>query len=203
MSSLDTLIAFLSAHRAVLISFHLLGVVLGLGGATFADLFFFRFLRDFKISKHEAETLSHLSFLILIALLILYVTGVGIFLTDVSRYSHSPAFLMKAIVVGVLSINGFVMHRHISPKLIHLSFTNHQLQHEKKMTFRRLAFAMGAISFTSWYSAFFIATLKSYLTPAVTLSHLLFAYLLILAIAIPVSQYVQEHYFAQFASQKT
>jgi hypothetical protein len=46
---------------------HLLGVVLGLGGATIADLLFFKFLREFEISKKDAEILRLLSRVIVIA----------------------------------------------------------------------------------------------------------------------------------------
>ena len=40
----------LSVYRPLILILHILGVVLGLGGAIISDIFFFKFLRDFLIS---------------------------------------------------------------------------------------------------------------------------------------------------------
>lgn len=47
-------------HELVLIG-HFLGVALGLGGATITDIFFFKFLKDFRISEWEADVMHTLS----------------------------------------------------------------------------------------------------------------------------------------------
>lgn len=180
---------FFATHTKAFLSLHLLGLALGLGGATITDLLFFNFLRDFIISKKEAEVMGILSNVIMGAILLLYISGAALYLSDMPRFNASPAFLSKVIIVVVLSINGILMHKHVAPHMVYLSFLLHPIrsQHELQRL-RKFAFAMGAISFTSWYSVFFIATLKSYFPDWVTHIHILSTYAAIVLVAVGVSQ---------------
>src|SRR3989344_7244119 len=49
-SSLD-FVELLTEYRPTITMLHLLGLALGLGGATISDIFFFRFLKDYRISE--------------------------------------------------------------------------------------------------------------------------------------------------------
>jgi uncharacterized membrane protein len=139
---------------------HLLGVALGLGGAIIADVFFFRFLKDFRISHEEAATLNVLSQVVWLALALIVVSGVGLYLPQAEVLNESGKFLMKMGMVGILIVNGSLLNLLIAPKLVHISFAepHHHLPGELGRM-RRLAFALGAVSFVSWIGAFLTAML--------------------------------------------
>lgn len=191
---MNEIISFAQAHVQVATTFHILGVCLGLGGATLADTFFFRFLKDFRISTKEAEVMQWISKVILFALVIIYVSGALLYLSDMERYLHSPPFLFKSFCVFMLTVNGIALHEFISPRLVHISFlalhphvsaTIHRL--------RKIAFAMGAVSVTSWYCTFFTAMLKSILPPDLTFVQMLLGYIVLLSVAVTVSQLIEAH----------
>ena len=190
----ETLIEFFLIHKRIFLTMHLMGVAVGMGGATITDLLFFNFLRDFKISRKEAEVMRILSNVIMVALAVLYLSGAALFLSDPSKFMQSPAFLAKASIVVVLTINGIIMHKFIAPHMVRFSFLRHPIHgHQKIHKMRAVAFAMGAISFTSWYSVFFIAMLKSYLPSETSLLQIIGGYLFIVLSAVLVSQILHRY----------
>lgn len=154
------LVSALVTYKTFIVGLHVLGVAIGLGGASLADLFFFKFLKDLRISEREAEVLRGISQFIWLGLAILIISGTGLFLTNPALYASSPKFLVKMIVVAVIIINGAFLNLFITPKLIRISFGD-QHRHAKGelRTDRRLAYAQGAISASSWYSAFILGLL--------------------------------------------
>lgn len=185
----DSLTEFLVGHKRIFLTFHILGVILGMGGATITDILFFNFLRDYTISKKEAEVMRIISNLIMIALGILIMTGIALFLSDVARYSASAPFLAKTLIVGIISVNGIIMHKFIAPHMVKLSFIRHPFSAQHSIhKLRKISFGMGAISFVSWYSVFFIAMLKSYIPATASLAEILMVYGAILFPAVLVSQ---------------
>jgi hypothetical protein len=189
-----TITEFLTQYQVLFLTLHILGVALGLGGATIADTFFFRFLSDFRISRKEADTMQWMSKLIVAALVLIYVSGGAIYMIDPNRYLASAPFLFKMIIVFVVTVNGISLHEFISPRLVHLSFLS--LRPNANATahrLRRIAFAMGAVSMTSWYTVFFTAMLKTLISEAVALRHLLLLYIAALAVAIFCSQVLERH----------
>src|SRR3989344_1433054 len=53
--------ALVGEYRTAILTLHLIAAAIGLGGATITDVFFFKFLKDFKISESESEILRTLS----------------------------------------------------------------------------------------------------------------------------------------------
>lgn len=160
-----------------------------MGGATVTDILFFDFLRDLKVTQKEAAVMRLLSHVIMGALGVIALSGLALFLGDIPRYSASAPFLAKMILVGIVTINGAAMHSFVSPRLVELSFA--RWPHTDRVSVHRLrivAFALGAVSFTSWYTSFFIAMLKTLLPTETTLWHLLGGYAAILFCALIVSQ---------------
>ncbi len=186
---MHTFIASIMLHPQVWLTAHILGVCIGLGGATIADVLFFRFLKDFRISEKEADVMRSLSHIILGALIVILLSGAALYLSDTEKYNASPAFLAKMTIVVVLTVNGFFLHEYISPKLVHLSFTKHYRSEPRLRVLRHIAFALGAVSASSWYSAFFIAMLKSLMLHA-TFFHILATYLFIVTCAVATSQII-------------
>src|SRR3989344_8017665 len=184
-SSYDPTI-ILKEYRTVILTLHLIATAIGLGAATITDVFFFKFLKDFKISELESDVLNTLSQVIWFALAMIILTGIGLYVPVSERLMVSSKFLMKMVVVAVIVINGAILNLLISPKLIHISFGEpHEHQSGELHKTRKLAFALGAVSITSWYSAFILGAIRQ---PPFSFSQLLGIYLTILAIAVIGSQ---------------
>lgn len=148
---------FLSSTKLVWIIVHNIGFIIGLGGATITDVFFFRFLKDGVITEREKEIMDTLSSVIWIGLAILMVSGLLLYLPDQARLLASSKFLLKVVVVSMIVLNGIALNIKVAPHIRMLSL----LQDPISERFRRLAFALGAISITSWYVAFFLGSVQS------------------------------------------
>jgi len=183
-------------HELVLIG-HFLGVALGFGAATIADIFFFKFLKDFRISEREAEVIHTLSQVIWFALALLVLTGLGLYLSEAEELNQSAKFLVKMVVVAVIIANGAFLNLLVAPNLVKISFREER-RHEAGGLhhIRKIAFALGAISIVSWYSAFILGILRE--SPLEFLP-LLLIYLFILGGAIVGSQFM-ERFFAKQAN---
>jgi len=171
------------------LTLHLIAAAIGLGGATITDVFFFKFLKDFKISESESEILRTLSQVIWFTLALIVLTGIGLYLPASERLLISSKFLVKMIVVGVIIINGAFLNLLISPKLVHISFgESHHHESGELHRLRKLAFALGAISSVSWYSAFILGSLRRL---SFSFQELLGIYLILVVIAVIGSQVIE------------
>lgn len=179
------MIEFVSSHYAVFVALHVLSMAIGLGGATVSDILFFKFLKDYRISKKEEEVLHVLKDVILTAIFFITLTGILLFLAN-RELIHSGPFLVKSIAATILIVNGICLHAYIAPHLIHLD-----LKGKQKMSrgWHRLAFALGAVSICSWYSVFLIASLKRVLPQDFTI--LLAGYVFILLSGVVGSQVLE------------
>lgn len=186
-------IELLAQHKTLVLVFHLVGLALGAGGATVGDLFFFRFLKDLRISHREADTLRFMSQVIWVGLAILIISGIGLYLPNMEALNESSKFLVKMTVVGVVTINGAFLNLLVAPTLVHIAFGKHTHQPGELRHRRRIAFALGAVSFTSWYTALILGAFRS-----VPLSYLqlLGIYLVVMLGAVGGSQ-VLEYYLGQ------
>ena len=98
---------------------------------------------------------------------------------------------MKVIVVGVIIVNGILLNLKISPRLVKISFGKlHKHKPGELRRQRKLAFALGAISITSWFSAFIFGMLRSV---PISFANLLAIYLIVLGIAISLSQIAESY----------
>ena len=194
-------ISLLQQFRPALVIVHLVGVALGVGGATFANVFFFKFLNDSRITHRESDTLNTISQVIWFGLALLVISGIGLYLNDPGRLNESSKFLTKTVVVGVIIVNGAFLNLKVAPHLVKITFGDdpHKTPEEELHKERRIAFALGAVSFVSWYSALVLGAL-----PSVPLSFpaLLGIYATLLAGAAASSQIV-ERYFSKRPTKLT
>src|SRR3990167_9694686 len=187
------LVAMMALYHKPILVLHLLGFCLGLGGATMTDLFFFKFLKDLRISEFEAYILQTLSQVIWFGLALLLISGLGLYLPNSELLNHSSKFLLKMTAVLVIIINGSFLNIVVAPKLVKITFgKRHDHEEGELHHLRKLAFAMGAFSVISWYSALILAFM-----PHVAISYMtLFSiYLALLVLGIVASQFT-ERYFA-------
>lgn len=177
-------------NKNSLVIFHILGVSLGLGGAIITDLFFFKFLKDLRISNEEADTLRTLSNIIWSAIIVLIVTGIGLFWPQSERLLDSGKFLTKIIAVIVLVINGFMLNFLIAPRLVEISFDKDYKDDQKELKhLKHLAFFSGAISITSWVFIFILGSIRNISWPFETLISI---YVGLLAVAYLLSRIIEK-----------
>jgi len=189
-------IGLLSEYHILILTLHAFGVAVGLGAATVADVLFFKFLKDFKISESETDILRALSQVIWLALAAIVLSGLGLYLPEAGELLSSPKFLVKMIIVAVIIVNGAVLNLLVTPKLVKISFSGeHTHEPGELRKERRTAFALGAVSIASWYSAFILGTLKSVPFDFPTLL-LVYAGILVAAIA---SSRIMERVFVKKA----
>jgi hypothetical protein len=123
---------------------------------------FFKFLKDYKISKGEQSVMETMSHIIWVALALLIVTGIGLYVPASERLLLSSKFLVKVVAVAVITINGLFLNFIISPRMTRITFGKepHPEKGEPRL-YRKLAFACGAISISSWYIVFLLGSIRS------------------------------------------
>jgi ABC-type enterobactin transport system permease subunit len=124
----------------ILIIAHIVGTVLGVGGATFAELNVIRALRDGRVSRDE-KGLMHGGYAVLrLGFFILLVSGFGLLvyyrLNGMEEMLYEPKLWAKLTIVGLIGINAVLLQLRVVPLLWG-----------------------SAISLTSWYAALIIGSL--------------------------------------------
>ncbi len=195
-AGIATIVYFLMAHPVLimaeameyLLTLHLLGMILGLGGTLILDILIFHFLRNFRISASEAVIMHLISQLIILGLVFLFVTGVAMYLTDMEAYNNNPRFLMKMTAVLVLSINGIFLNFYMMPEIRKFSLVEAQIEEDQNL--KRVGFAVGGVSMVSWLAAFAFAMVKD--LDDFTYTQMLIPYLALVIIAIAGGQFMKK-----------
>jgi hypothetical protein len=169
--------SLLEAAEIYILTLHLLGVVLGLGGALILDVMIFHFLNNLKISSREAVIMHLISQMIIFGLILLIVSGAALTFTDPGTYLGNSRFLMKMTGVFVVTLNGILLNLFVVPKMEQISFREGETKENSGLI--RGAFVAGAVSMVSWFSVFILAMIN----PLEEASYpvLLGAYLVLLA----------------------
>ena len=96
------------------------------------------------------------------------------------------------IVVGILTINGIALNLIIAPRLIDISFGRpHKHRKGELHQYRKFAYAAGAISLISWYTAFILGMFRSLSLSVITI---LGIYVVVLLIGILLSQLLEKYF---------
>ncbi len=99
--------------HSILITAHLIGVALGVGGATFAGILYLKAMKDGKIDPMEGEWLSVVFTVLRIGLVILVISGFGFFLeyrfTGQEERLLDPRLWAKMTIVLVLVFNALMI----------------------------------------------------------------------------------------------
>lgn len=146
--------------KTFFILIHIFGAVIGAGGAYMSDAMFFLSIRDKKISHSEMKFLRLGSTMVWTGIVLLLISGAGIFGSDPARYLASSKFVAKMSIVFFIILNGLLfrfyhvphLHRHTGETLpSSRSFM-------KKST---LLLVSGAVSLSSWTFALILGSLQS------------------------------------------
>lgn len=149
-------VTFFQESRKVYLGLHIIAIALGLGGATFNDIFFFKFLKDFQIDEQEAGILHTFSEIIWLSIGLFIVSGIALYIPNSQILMETPKFLVKLISFTVVVINGFYFNLLIGPRLTETFIGKQSLEHHQINYYRKFAFAQGAISMISWYTTFIL-----------------------------------------------
>lgn len=191
LGSLDLVIPFTQQYLQLFLILHIMAMALGVGGATLADVFFFKFLKDFKISEQEADILGTISDVIWFALGVVLITGAALFLPQASALVLSGKFLAKMVVVSVIILNGLFLTLLVTPRLIRISFgERHEHIDGELRWLRRAAFTLGPISIISWYTALILGLLPRDIS--YSFNQIITVYLVIVIIGMLAGQFVAD-----------
>lgn len=117
-----------------LILVHLVGTVLGVGGATFAEIFYLRAVKDGEVTPEEGAGLKTIYRVLRIGLILSVLSGFGFLLfyrfTGLEGELLDPKLWAKMTVIVILVINALLLQLHRIPMWLGAS-----------------------LSITSWYAA--------------------------------------------------
>ena len=156
------MIEFLIAYKPVVVIIHALAAAVGLGSVVVTDTLFFRYLKDFKISVKEEETMVTISRVVWAAIIVLFISGLALYLTAPLDYLAKSKFVVKMVIFAVIVVNGVVLNLWLTPALKKIAFGPVEKQPVFTLRImRRVAFASGIISAVSWLSVFLLGSLRS------------------------------------------
>ena len=156
-SAIATLLA---DHINLLMILQLIGIAIGVSGATISGILTVRFLKDFRIDIKEEKKLTFLDQIIWLAITILLVVNVCFYLIDPEVYFGSSRFVAGLIIFVILLINNSLLSLYLGPKLIGIRIDMKSIHVLKTFWLRQLALALGVISIISWYAILFVAFLN-------------------------------------------
>lgn len=185
---------FLAEYYQYFLIAHLFFVAIGLGAAVVTDALFFKFLKDFQISKVEKFVMDSLSQVIWIAISGIVIAGLAVFASQPEAFLESPKFVAKMSIFIVLIINGLALNFVVGPKLSNLFPGKKELSSQTLRLKRKLSFAFGAISMTSWLSVFILGALWNL---PFEYYHIMGMYFIILLGAILTSQIAEKFFTTQ------
>lgn len=126
---------------SVMVLAHIIGTVLGVGGATFAEVFHIRAMRDGVMTEEEAATLKICYTVLRIGLAILLISGFGFLiyyrLTGQEELLYNPKLWAKMTIVFIIPINAILFQIRKIPTWL-----------------------ATAVSLTSWYAALILGTFR-------------------------------------------
>lgn len=130
---------------------HIIGLAMGAGGATMSDILFLTSITDDVLTAVELRLLKRASVVVIVGLLLLYVTGIGFLF--VREEGVGQRFWAKMTIVGILTLNGAIMHWRVFPILQEMAQLRPLLSVETFRANGRLFTITGSVSLVSWYGA--------------------------------------------------
>ena len=89
---------------------HVIGAVIGAGGAYLSDAIFFASTKDRTINKTEFKFMKLGSIFVWSGLALLFISGLLLFSTNPAGYMESSKFLVKMFIVFIIFVNGIFFH---------------------------------------------------------------------------------------------
>ena len=145
------------SSQTVLLALHLIGLAFGIGASTILDLRTLRLLYGRPVSEQDLAFAEVLSTFVRIGLLLLLISGLGLllrlWLSDPALLAN-PKLHAKLMIVGMLTLNGFLIERIALPLLRRQC--GRPLFEGVCYRTQVAVLAMGVVSATSWYLPFLL-----------------------------------------------
>lgn len=150
--------------RTLYVIIHLFGVAIGAGAAFVGDSLFMHFIKKRRISREQLGILKHTSKMVWAGVLLLVVSGIGLFTLAPEIYAASSKFLAKMTIVALLVVNGVLFHT------FHLPFIEKNVGKDlgkksrtlfHKQPVNHFLFLSGVVSIVSWVFALVLGALRS------------------------------------------
>ncbi len=160
---------------------HILAAMVGVGTVTVTDYLHVLGIRDPTIERHAHPLFPLFARLIVIALLLIYITGIVMVLAKPALLS-STLFRTKLLLVIIVTLNGFWLHKKVFPMIEACEERGHC---PRNIVY--IAAIAGSISIITWYAIVVLAITKS-------LGYHPLLFLLLYAIAIAIAYTVAVHF---------
>ncbi|GJD43667.1 hypothetical protein AFCDBAGC_1519 [Methylobacterium cerastii] len=145
----------------LLVGLHLIGLCLGLGGATMLDFWILRWMRWGGLPAEIARTFLFVSKVVSVGIGLLWVSGLGflaLYWFESPEKLANPKLVAKVSVVVVLTVNGLLIHALVLPGVLR---DVSRPMFEGVSRLRTGVFLIsGAISGVSWYAAFAMGLMR-------------------------------------------
>ena len=148
---------------------HLCGLVLGVGSATLLDLIIARFILMRGISYEHVFVVDFSSKIVSVGLGLLWISGIG-FLLHYGVFEpaklQNPKIWAKIAIVAVLSVNGFLVHYFVLPRI--RNQVGKRLLDGLSPLDCSLVLLAGTVSAISWYVPLILGAIPqlNYVVPA-------------------------------------
>jgi len=164
----------------------------GLGAATVSTAFFFKFIKDKRISEWEAGVLNIISQVSWFSIGLLVLSGIAFYIPNASILNSSPLFFANSLIIIAILINSLLLHIYVEPRLVHISLGKSYPHYEGELNqFPRATFALGGISVASWYSAFIFNSTESLV---ISFGTAISIYILATLCAVGISQFMKRQF---------
>lgn len=133
---------------------HFAGIILGAGAVTLLDLIIYRFVVMRRIHESHIRIINFASDIVSVGLMLLWLSGFGFLIFyrffDPGKIDN-PKLLAKIIIVGMLTLNAFLVHSFVLPQ-IRMQIGLHLFDGLSRFHCFLLIF-IGTVSAISWYAA--------------------------------------------------
>ncbi len=171
-----------------------LGMILGVGGTTIADILFFVFLKDLKISSDESTVLKTIGQVTWVGLALLVLASFALYATHPTLLLMSAAHKASVLLLLVILVNAVFLHLMVTPQLVHISFGGEHDHTSGELRFlRQFSFALLTVSIISWYTLFVVYFLGDTLP---SLSSIVASYGVLLLLGLGLMQHVERRLVA-------
>ncbi|GJD81193.1 hypothetical protein [Methylobacterium gregans] len=145
----------------LLIALHLVGLCLGLGGATMLDFWILRWMRWGSLPREIARIFLFISKVVSVGIALLWFSGLGflmVYALESPEKLQNPKLWAKMTVVAVLTLNGLLIHALVLPGV--LRDVGRPMLDGISGTRTGVFLVSGAVSGVSWYTAFALGLMR-------------------------------------------
>lgn len=165
---------------SILVTVHIVGTALGVGGVTFAEIFYLKALRDGVVDPMESDFLRTIYTVMRVGLILAVFSGFGFLIlyraVGATELLYSPVLWAKLTIIGLLVANAIAIHARAIPMSIG-----------------------AAVSLVSWYAALSLGVFRGLEYPYIAI---MLIYAAVVVLAVPTIKKWHEIYLRKYGINK-